>query len=73
MATLTSYRDAWDQDTVIRFTRSVAPNPRSFRDTYVAPPSAAIFRARVGSEYVYFTGTAPVGATDIVVVSPTGG
>ena len=43
------------------------------QDFLIGARGLPLFRARVGGEYVYFTGTAPVGATDIVVVSPTGG
>jgi hypothetical protein len=33
------------------------------------PGPVITFRARVGGEYVYFTGSPPPGATDIVIVS----
>lgn len=36
-------------------------------------PSLALRRALVGGEFVYFTGDVPIGATDVVVVSPAAG
>lgn len=43
------------------------------QDFLIGALGLPLLRARVGGEYVYFTGTAPIGAEDIVVVSPTGG
>lgn len=46
-------------------------NSNSFgRNFLIGSVGVPLLRALVGGEFVYFTGEVPIGATDVVVVSP---